>query len=82
MDILFKDNKLNLEIKIPNFGDLIRILRRIKGITQIQLAQIVGVTQPAIYQYEKGYRTPTDEIRKKILDCLREETISDPYAGD
>ena len=36
------------------------------GMTQQQLADHCGVSMNAIYRYEKGTQTPTDETRKKI----------------
>ena len=41
------------------FGNNIKELRKEKGLTQTQLAQAVGVTQGAIYFWEKEINEPT-----------------------
>lgn len=59
-------------------------LRTEKGITQEELAKRAGVTQAAIWQYEKGLATPKLPIAVRLADalgttcedlvCVKEET--------
>lgn len=41
------------------FAENVKKLREEKGLTQEELARLVGITQPVIAQYEKGIRIPT-----------------------
>jgi len=53
----------------------IQVLRREVDLTQIEVAQQVGVTQPEISMYERGYVRPPDDILSRIGEVLR-------YQGD
>lgn len=53
-----------------SISDNIRRLRRAKDLTQEQLAEAVGVSQPMIAQIERGSRTATMPIGKAIADVL------------
>ncbi len=48
----------------------IKDLREAKGLTQEQLAQLLGVTQGTIAHWESGARTPTLMNMVKIADVL------------
>ncbi len=48
----------------------IREIRKAKGMTMKQLGKIVGVTESAIGQYEKGKRKPDYEMLLKISEAL------------
>ncbi|AMC50924.1 transcriptional regulator [Mycobacterium tuberculosis variant bovis BCG] len=41
-------------------GDVLAVARKARGLTQIELAELVGLTQPAINRYESGDRDPTN----------------------
>ena len=47
-----------------------KICREELGLTQQELAQIVGLSQETISQYEIGSRTPNIITAKKIADAL------------
>ena len=51
-------------------------LRRMKGYTQGELAQLVGVTTRAIQNYENGSRFPKKDILAKISEALGVEEAS------
>ena len=51
-------------------------LRRMKGYTQGELANVVGVTTRAIQNYENGSRFPKKDILAKIADALDVEEAS------
>ena len=44
--------------------------RKEKKLTQLELAQAVGVTEQYIYYIESGDRTPSVEIAKNIANVL------------
>ena len=50
------------------FADKLKSLRKTKGITQEQLANVLGVTQQAVGRYEKGLNMPDNNILLKIAD--------------
>ena len=43
-------------------GDLIKQQRKLKGMTQKQLADAIGVSEPSIRRYELGKRTPSENV--------------------
>lgn len=45
-------------------------LRKTYGLTQRQLAEILGVTQPAVAAWEKGTRSPKDPQVVKCLEAM------------
>lgn len=56
----------------------LRALRESKGISQTDLAEIVGVRQQSILKYEKGQSEPRSEIVKKLADYF-EVTVDSLY---
>ena len=44
--------------------------RRVKKLSQSQLAELVGVTQAQISRWEKGQAQPSEENRKKLIEVL------------
>ena len=53
-----------------NIGETIRVLRKEKNIKQFELADSSGVSQTYLSQIEKGVKTPTIDILKKICASL------------
>jgi transcriptional regulator with XRE-family HTH domain len=45
-------------------------LREEKGMSQTELANIVGLKQTTISQYENGSRSPKMSVAKKLSDAL------------
>ena len=53
------------------FNVLIRERRLQLGISQTELAEIIGTTKSAICRYENGSRIPTSDIFVKLAACLQ-----------
>ena len=53
--------------------------RQIKGLTQEELADIVGITRASIARYEAGDREPSNAILVRMADTL--ETSTDFLLG-
>lgn len=51
-------------------GDLIRKYRINHGLKQKELADLAGINRMSIGNYERGTRTPSAEVLKKIADAL------------
>ena len=51
-------------------GERIKENRLILGLTQEQLAKKLGVSTGIITAYERGLKTPSDELKSKICDLL------------
>lgn len=49
--------------------------RRSLGLTQAQLAERLGVSQPCVSQWESGRRTPSALILDRILWLLASEGL-------
>lgn len=61
------------------FAENVKRLRRKKRLTQKQLANLVGITQPTIAQYELGIKVPTIVIGAKLakeLDVTCEDLLN------
>jgi len=58
--------------------DSIKYLRKIKGISQSQLAKLLGISFKVISNWESGYSEPSIEMLKKlkiVLDATYEELL-------
>lgn len=58
----------------------IEVFRKRKGLTQLQLAQMVGYTTNTIWRWENGQRTPNAEALKAladVLECSIDELVRD-----
>lgn len=61
--------------------NIIERLRREKGLSQKDLANILGVSQSAISKYETGVALPSLNTARKIaaaLDCTIDELFGEP----
>lgn len=55
---------------MSELGSKIKEKRKLKGLTQSDLAEIIGVSKHAIAKYEQGQREPNLTILTKIIDEL------------
>ena len=63
-----------------DIGQMILETRILKGITQKELAEMVGTKQPSIARIESGSSLPSLSFLKKIADALDTELISPKFA--
>lgn len=65
-------------------GERIRYYRQKKGLTQKTLAELCGLSEAAIRNYELGNRTPDSNTIEKIAENLEisYHTINDPTIED
>lgn len=55
----------------PSFiGERLKELRRRRGMTQAEFAQMLGVTKETIYRYEHGAQEPSLSRLASIAKCL------------
>lgn len=59
---------------------IIRDVRRRQGLTQAQLAQRAGTSQPVISAYEHGRRDPGYETLRKLVEAAGERLRVDAVA--
>ena len=57
-------------------GDKIKAARQAAGMTQREIADILGTTQQNFYQYEKGLRIPKIPTLKRIAAALGTDITS------
>ena len=64
-----------------DMGNRIKKIRLLRGLTQKQLGDRVGLSDVRIRQYEMGIRRPKDDMLEKIAGALdvNVEAISDPH---
>jgi transcriptional regulator with XRE-family HTH domain len=67
----------------PTWGEGVRVLRGIKGLSQIELATAVGVGQATISRIEGGSRQISDSLRVRIAAALEADVYQlFPYVAD
>lgn len=54
-----------------NIGEIIKANRKAEGLTQAELAELVGVSQSTIGKYETGDNEPSFEMVEKIAKALK-----------
>lgn len=59
----------------PTWGEGVRMLRGIRGLTQVQLAEQAATTQSRISAVENGARQISDSLRVRIARALQ----ADPH---
>ena len=62
-------------------GELIKDVRTAKGLSQWDVAKSLGCSQTLISIWEKDYKTPSDEMKKKLSQLLgiRTEVLKRRY---
>jgi putative transcriptional regulator len=61
---------MNKEVLLKDLGVRIRIIRKDKGITQLQLAHAIGKDQQSIQRLEKGNINPSYIYLQEIANGL------------
>ena len=52
------------------FGEILKMLRTEKGITQVEMAEMLGISRSSVGMYEQGKREPDFELEEKIADLF------------
>lgn len=53
-----------------DMGELIKLQRTEKGLTQMQLAELIGVNQSVVSSLEKGHKKISEELMSKLEEVL------------
>lgn len=67
-----------------DIGEKIKILRKARGLTQEQLAELIGIDEKHLSRLEKGYHSPNYTLIKKLalaLDIKLFPDIEQNYAN-
>lgn len=59
---------------VDSLGDKLKLLRKQKGLTQLQVAKRIGVSKAVISNYELSNRTPPYEILIKLAKLYNVST--------
>jgi transcriptional regulator with XRE-family HTH domain len=62
------------------YGDLLRRVRTSRGMTQAEVAEVSGISQPNISAYERGHRIPSAHTLNVLLVSCGYELVA--RAGD
>ncbi len=54
----------------------VRELRKVKGLSQVELAEIVGCSQGMISKIEKGQANPTLDLIEALADALDTQAVN------
>ena len=72
----------------PNYGQRIKKTRQVAGLTQAQIAKLIGVSYASVNRWENGQSRPNSLAWRRIMDLelsLQEDSIAesnpDPYVG-
>ena len=68
--IFYMEDKKSINSNKYSFGAKVRAIRKKKGITQIEFANRVGVTQRVVSYYENDSKNPSIELVEKIAKAL------------
>ena len=66
---------MNKEVLLKNLGEKIRIVRKNKGITQVQLAHSIGKDQQSIQRLEAGNINPSYIYLQEIAEGLNTKLV-------
>jgi transcriptional regulator with XRE-family HTH domain len=69
-------------INMTNFGDNLKNARTKKGISQGQLAELMGIHPAHISRYERNQTVPSIDVVKKFADILEVSTDMLVYGTD
>lgn len=69
-------------MNIREIGEMIRIRRESRGMTQAQLASAIGMSESAIAMYEAGKRKPKDNTVEALADVFNVPKWSILYRED
>lgn len=56
---------------MKRFGEKLRTLRKQQGLTQTELATILGTNQSHVGKLEKGTRSPSVEVLMQIMQIFK-----------
>jgi len=59
-------------------GETLKNLRIGKGLTTVEMAKALNISQQAVSMYECGERIPRDEIKKAYADYFK-KSVSDIF---
>ena len=59
------------------YGPFLRQLRTSRSLTQSQLSQITGLSQPNLSAYENDRRTPTLDVANRIIVACGYQLVAD-----
>lgn len=68
-----------------NIGESFKLARTTRNLTQVQLAEKLGISDKMISQIENGFRPPSAEILKNMaerLNCSADEILGIEWKGD
>lgn len=66
---------------IDNYAESIKELRTKMTLSQIELAQVLGVSFASVNRWETGKHEPTIKIKRKIKALMREYDVRDRVGG-
>ena len=65
MNIKYTSKNLEKDYGPLTFADLLRLQRKDKGLTQTEMANILGISKQKLCDFEKGRRSPSIKMAAK-----------------
>jgi len=63
-------NNLTYRLYLMPFSNRLSDFRKLRGLTQEGLADLIGITKTQVYRYEKGGAQPTLDVIKRLAIAL------------
>jgi len=63
-------NNLTYRLYLMPFSNRLSDFRKLRGLTQEGLADLIGITKTQVYRYEKGGAQPTLDVIKRLAVAL------------
>jgi len=63
------------KVDYMNYNKIVKELREKLIITQVELAELLGVSYASINRWETGKHVPTTKIKRKIVELCKENNI-------
>ncbi len=64
-----------LSIENTNLGESIKVLRRVRGMSRIELSEAVGISESYLRKLESGMRYPGIHTYLKIIEILGADIV-------
>ncbi len=62
---------------VDNYAELIKKLRKEMVLSQVEFAELLGVSFASVNRWEQGHHEPTIKIKRKLKGLFKEYNITE-----
>lgn len=74
-----KDSVRDIDDLAVDIGTNITRARLLAGLTQLELAKMMGTTQPSLARYERGSQLPGNRFLLRVADALKTNVVAPTF---